>query len=591
MCHQILSLVHNTRAKTRCGCVWVLCLVFCFGCESATPISKPVEKPSQERSSAEPLSTLRQENSKSGTVSNVQFEEMQEISGLHHTYQNGERGHLFFFESFGGGSGWLDYDRDGNWDLYLNQGGDGTQVDTSSEPLDLFFRNRGGQFEDVTKSSLIRETNYSQGVAIADFDNDGFEDIYVTNLGANTFWQNCGDGTFVEIGTIAGVADIRWSSSAAWSDLDLDGDLDLYVCNYTEYDPLHPIQCKNGKGQLIVCNPKHFEPVPDACFINQGDGTFTERSQELGLYGPENRALGIVAADFNRDGWVDIYVANDASPNFLFLNDGNGHFEDKAKLLGCAVDRRGLAQASMGLGINDYDRNGFLDIYSTHFFSESNTLYANFGELGFQDVTGVTGLHEPTLDRLAFGTVMQDFDNDGRMDLFVANGHVDNSGDNPNQRMRPQLFSWAGKKWIDQSRISGNYFDGRYVGRGVSQGDIDGDGDVDLVITHQNQPTTLLRNVSPPGNWLSISFAGSKSNRSGIGCQVTLTSQGGTLYQELIGGSSYCSSHQPRLFFGIGGTSEKCDLKVRWPNGAIHLLPHIPTRQHILINEIKDYVP
>lgn len=553
-----------------------------FGCTPATHKEAAV---SPAKSSATSPNDSTSNNLVVNASSRVHFEEVQVASQLEHTYQNGEQGNMLFFESFGGGSGWLDYDRDGYWDLFLNQGGDATQRDTKHNPLDQLFRNRSGIFENVTKPSLIRDAFYSQGVAIADFDNDGFEDIYVTNVGANTLWQNCGDGTFQEVGKVAGVDDVRWSTSAAWLDLDRDGDLDLYVCNYVQYDPLNPLQCKNEKGELVVCNPNRFAPEADACFVNQGDGTFSEQSQELGLFGPENRALGVVAADFNRDGQIDIYVANDATPNFLFMRDEKGPFQDKAKLLGCAVDRFGQSQASMGLAVNDYDRNGFLDIYSTHFFAESNTLYANLGAAGFQDVTGNVGLHEPTLDRLAFGTVMQDFDSNGFMDLFVSNGHIDNSGTNPNQRMRPQLFSWAGKKWLNRSRESGSYFDGRYVGRGVSQGDFDGDGDVDLVVTHQNAPTALLRNDSVQGNWLSLSFVGTKSNRSGLGCQVTARCNGRELYQEVVGGSSYCSSQQPCLYFGFEQKVDDCQLEIRWPGGGAQVLSRVKTGQNLLILE------
>lgn len=504
--------------------------------------------------------------------------------GILHVYENGEKGGMLFHETFGGGNGWLDYDRDGNWDCYLNQGGDAT-ASPDLNPLDALYRNCGDSFRNVAENAGIRETGYGQGVAIADFDSDGFDDIYVTNLGANTLWHNLGDGTFAEIAEMAGVADSQWSTSAAWGDLDNDGDLDLYVCNYTIFDPKAPHVCRNAKGELIVCNPKNFEPAPDSCFINLGNGQFIEEAKSRGLHGTNNRALGVAIADFNQDGFADVYVANDATENFLFINQGNGRFDDQAQLLGCAVDRRGSPQASMGLGINDFDQNGWIDIYSTHFWGESNTLYANYGKTGFQDVTGTVGLHEPTLDFLGFGTAMQDFDASGTMEIFVSNGHVDNSGTNPNQKMSPQLFTYRNKRFEELTKNSGEYFVERWIGRGVSWCDFDRDGMLDLLVTHQNQRAALLRNESREGNWIEVSPIGRHSNRSGIGCKMTVSWPTGKIFSELVGGGSYCSAMPKTIYIGLPPQVDRLDIRLRWPSGADQLFKNVIPRQFLVLTE------
>ena len=495
----------------------------------------------------------------------IPFLETAKSLGISHTYQNGEQGKLLFQEATGGGHAWIDYDRDGLPDLYFNQGGDVTKP-LENQPLDALYRNMGTSFKETTIESGIVEPYYSQGVAVADFDSDGFDDIYVTNFQRNTFWKNQGDGTFQDIAQPSGVACDRWSTSAAWFDIENDGDLDLYVCNYALFDPATAKPCINDKGEAIVCSPAFFEPSPDVCYINQGDGTFTEESQRRGLFGPGNRALGVVAFDSNKDGLMDIYVANDTTPNFMFINQGEGMFAEQAFLLGCAVNKRGVQQASMGLAANDFDGNGFIDLYSTHFYADSNTLYANLGPNGFSDVTGVGGLHEPTLSFLGFGTVMQDFDGNGSMEIFVSNGHIDNSGTNTNQRMRPQMFTYQGRRWAEISDKCGDYFHQKWIGRGVSHGDWDGDGDLDLVISHQNQPAAMLRNDSP-AKFVVVELVGTLSNRNAIGAKVTLTTSTGRYYRELMGGVSYCTSSQRRLSFGVNPDEQTVSIEIEWPSG------------------------
>jgi hypothetical protein len=522
------------------------------------------------------------------------FEDTSAARGLEHVYRNGEAGGSLMVEAIGGGVGWLDYDRDGLWDLYFNQGGDPAVADRSNQPFDRLFRrlppSAGGRFIDVTAACRIHETGYGQGVAVGDFDDDGFDDLYVTNVGANTLYRNLGDGTFVDVTAAAGVGDERWSSSAAWADLDGDGDLDLYVCNYVRYDPFHPMDCRNVKGEPRICHPRDVEHWPDECYENLGDGSFRPVAQAWGLFGPGNKALGVAVADFTNDGLPDIYVANDTTPNFLFVNEGKGadgemRFRESATLLGCAVDRNGMAQASMGLAVGDYDDNGWLDVYSTHFYDESNTLYRNLGASGFEDVTGLVGLHEPTLPRLGFGTAMADFNADGRQELIIANGHVENYPGNPLLKMKAQLFSFNGQRFKDCSGAAGPYFEEKLVGRGVALADADGDGDLDVAIAHQNSPAALLENRSAAGHWLTFQCIGERSNRRGIGARVTVTSGDRTWIRELCGGSSYASTHQPLLAVGLGDRGGPCTVEIRWPSGATQRLEGTAVDQALVLRE------
>ncbi|MBW3599545.1 MAG: CRTAC1 family protein [Planctomycetes bacterium] len=563
-----------------------------IACHDSGKVSTPIPEASPflfpEEAAGKGISAVASEKT-DASLSSLSFQEAAQASGLTHVYQNGEQGKSIMVETLGGGCGWLDYDRDGLWDLYLNQGGDATQAADASQPSDLLFRNLGGEFQNVTAKCGLAEYGYGQGVAVGDFDDDGFDDVYVTNVGANTLWKNQGDGTFVEVAADAGVNDPRWSSSAAWADLDLDGDLDLYVCNYLIYDPLNPLDCRTKDGKSRICHPQDLEPWPDECYINQGNGTFSPEARQRGLYGEGNKALGVAVADVNNDRLPDIYVANDTTANFLFVNQGEGRFRDLAILLGCAVDRNGAFQASMGLGVADVDRNGLLDIYSTHYHNESNTLYQNLGAQGFLDVTARDGLHSPTVPYLGFGTVIADFNQDGRQEIFVTNGHVENYPGNPLHQMRPQLLAQEGSSWRDCGAAPGAYFEDEYVGRGVAWCDYDNDGDADLAVVHQNEPAALLRNESDRGSWLKLEFRGRESNRRGIGCRAIVRLQEGAAgaqwMQELAGGTSYTSSHQPALIFGFGRHSGPCEVEILWPSGRSQILRDVAVNQALVIEE------
>lgn len=490
--------------------------------------------------------------------------------GLDFIYENGGHGQLLMVESLGGGAGWVDFDRDGLLDVYLCQGGDPAAIDLVTRPNDRLYRQQpSGQFAIVSEPALIQEFEYGQGVAVGDFDNDGFQDIYVTNCGPNSFFRNLGDGTFEEVGADLRIDDRRWSSSAAWGDLDLDGDLDLYVCNYLQYDPYHPVKCEKD-GLPALCHPRQIPHWPDECFENLGDGRFQPRGSSWHLSGEGNKALGVAIADFTNDGWPDIYVANDTTANFLFVNQEGKGFTESALRLGVALSGEGAMQASMGVAAADYDHSGTVDICLTHFTGESNTLYQNSGEFGFNDVSGLTGIYQATLNRLGFGIVMQDFDANGTMEMVVANGHIDErNADGDGYRQLPMLMTWTGTKWLDVSAAAGEEFLQKNVGRAIAQGDYDKDGDDDLLIVNQNSSTVLLRNDSQREHWLRLNFIGTNANRFGIGTRVRIVDGPADQKQihELAGGTSYCSTHEPALLIPLGAYAGEVTLSIQWLSG------------------------
>lgn len=520
------------------------------------------------------------------TGSSPHFTDVHAEQGVEFVYRNGAIGKALMVESTGGGAGWLDYDRDGEWDLYLVQGGNPAWTSPDENPSDVLYRRVGPEgWVDVTEKAGIRETGYGQGVAIADYDNDGFPDIYVTNVGRNSFYRNMGDGTFLEAAEAAGLLESRWSTSAAWGDLDLDGDLDLYVCTYLEFDPYHPLPCFKANGQPTTCHPGEVAPVPDVCFENLGDGTFREVSKAWGLVGEGSKSLGVVIADLNDDGRPDVFVSNDTTANFLFINQSKGKFEERGIPLGCALSGDGLFQANMGIAFGDFDENGHPDLYVTHFTNDYNTLYANLGKAGFQDVTHAQGLVEPTLKYLGFGTVMADFDRNGRADLFVANGHIDDYRDiGLLFYMRPQAFTYLGGRWRECTDEAGDYFRGEYLGRAVATCDYDHDGDLDLAVIHQNAPMAILRNDATAGHWLAVRFIGTSSNREGWQNRVTLRQGRRTMVQQLAGGTSYCASHQPQLLFALT-SAEPCDLEVLWTSGIRQRLQAVGVDQLLILQE------
>ncbi len=519
----------------------------------------------------------------------IHFTDVTDIAGTHFTHANGATGDFHLPETLGAGGAFLDYDDDGNLDLYLVN---------SAAPSVLFRNNGAGTFTDVTEfANVDNQGSYGHGVACGDYNNDGYVDIYVTNFGANRLYRNNGDGTFADVTVQASVGDPHWSSSATFFDYDSDGYLDLYVVNYVNYrlDGSAPICLENpafGATDKVrgYCHPKHFEGAPDRLYRNNGDGTFTDATETANIRDPGGmflgKGLGVVAADFDADGNPDIYVANDDTPNYLFYNKGDGTFAEIAILTGCAYSADGVAQAGMGVDAGDYNGDGFLDIFVTNFSYETNALYRNNGDGTFTDVSYKARLGEESYLFLGFGTGFFDPDNDGYLDIFVANGHifpnVERTTDVLSYKQPNQLFRNHGDSTFVDVRLEGQHA----VSRGTLFGDYDNDGDTDLLITQLNDKVTLLRNENrTSNNYLRLKLIGTRSNRDGIGARVTLTVGTESETREVHRGYSYLSSNDPRLTFGLAERTVVDKLQIRWQSGVVQTLENLAVNQELVVAE------
>ncbi|WP_350196572.1 CRTAC1 family protein [Gimesia maris] len=514
----------------------------------------------------------------------IQFSEIALSLGVefqHHSPLTAER-HLHGF--LGSGLGWLDYDLDGWDDLYCCQGASWESMLNPGGTRDLkqsnaLYRNQSGvRFSNVTPDAGLKEFGYSMGVAIGDFDNDGFPDIYVNNFGVNRLFWNLGDGTFSEVGTAAGVNAGGFGSGCTWADYDNDGDLDLFVVNYLKLDLKNYPVCDTGSGSQKVavgCHPRYLPAEYDILYENQSDGTFIDVSQKVGLRTePARQGLGIVAVDFNQDGWMDFYLANDEVPNQLWINDGKGGFTDQSLISGTAVNRGGQWEAGMGVAAGDIDGDLTIDLFVTNFYKETNTLYRNEGALFFLDVTNEFGLAAPSQFKLGFGTNLFDADNDGWLDLFVANGHIKDLFPSANERepfqQKPQLFkNRNGKRFQDVSETAGNYFSETHLGRGSAVSDFNHDGFADLAVQQLNAPLVILKNKTQTANrLLSMRLIGTESNRSGIGARVEIRTDQRRFLKTKMGSSSYLSSDAAEIYQGLVAGSKMEEIVVHWPGGT-----------------------
>lgn len=484
-------------------------------------------------------------------------------------------------ETMGSGGGFLDFDNDGWLDVYLVQGAPLPGYETDEPMVSKLFRNRGdGSFDDVTAGSGLGDVGYGMGACFGDIDNDGFVDVYVTAFGPDRLFRNRGDGSFEEAGSQAGIANERWGAGCAFGDYDRDGWLDLYVVNYVDATLENHRRC--GSSDLpMYCHPDIFDGVPDLLFRNQGGGVFEEVGARAGtrVEDPkEGKGMGVVWLDFDDDGWLDLYVSNDSTRNFLFRNLGDGTFEEVGQALGAAYNELGKTEAGMGLAVGDIFGEGRLDLVVTNLDFETNTLYRNVGG-SFEDHTVPGGLAGPSITRVGFGVSAFDADNDGDLDLVVANGHIlDNIGiRNPSlsYAQRDQLFENRGDGRFAEvaPSLAGSWFDVESVSRALAVGDVDNDGALDLLITTSNGPARLLRNVAAGHHrWVGLRLLSRFGGRDAIGARVRLVADGRQRVAEVRAGSSYLSQEDPRILFGLGARTEIDRIEIRWPEGEVQVL-------------------
>ena len=524
------------------------------------------------------------------------FTDRAEEAGLHFVHFNGMSGDFYFPEIMPPGVGLLDIDNDGDLDVYLVQGqllGAGTVIDhTLFPPTELtpltgrLYRNdlavqadgaRTLRFTDVTDASGIGAHGYGMGVAAGDVDNDGWVDLYLTNLGPNKLYRNNGDGTFSDVSRQSGLDDPGWGVSASFVDYDRDGWLDLYVGNYVDYSIEANQECPSETGRAGYCVPQVYRAQPDRLFRNQGDGGFVEVTDIALTSATFGRALGVATADFDGDGWLDIYVANDGDANQLWMNQGDGTLVDTGPLSGTALNANGDAEGSMGVDAADFDNDGDEDLFMTHLTTETNTLYVNDGTGLFEDRSAVSGLGPPSLPLTGFGTAWLDFDNDGWLDILTVNGRVSRTEERANEPFpydQPkQLFRNVGDgRFEEVTDRAGAAFAVSEVGRGAAFGDMDNDGDIDVLVGNDSGRVRLLVNqVESPGHWLGLRLVGGQETpRDMLGARVEVEkSDGAALWRRARADGSYGSANDPRVHVGLGDSTDVARVRVHWPSGRV----------------------
>jgi hypothetical protein len=529
-------------------------------------------------------------------------------SGLDFERFDDMQGQRRIVEANGGGVALFDFDRDGALDVFLTNGcrlprklrDRGRRSELFRNVADLSAGNAGHslRFERATDESRLVQFGYSHGCAVGDFDADGFDDLYVTAFGPNSLWRNNGDGTFSDWSGLLPGDVPHWSSSAAFADLNGDGHLDLYVVNYLDESDERPTLCPHAVSPdgYISCPPAKFEGVDDVLFLSRGGEQFLDATAASGVAGLRGKGLGVVVADLGGDPRPEIYVANDGEPNFLFVQaetsaEAGGpsgiRFEERGLASGTALNEAGYAQAGMGVAAGDYDASGTLDLFLTHFYDDTNTLYRNRGDFAFVDATRSSGLGPPSRRMLGWGTAFLDVDNDGWLDLLVANGHVEDrtweSHEEP-YAMRPQLFrNERTGGFADVSDWSGDYFARDWLGRGLAVGDLDRDGRVDAAINHQLAPSVALRNETQTSSAaLTLRFVGSSSNRNGYQVRVEVVDARPAVVRELVGGSSYHSASAPEIHLGLG-PEQAATIRVAWPSGVVETHRDLQPGEWILV--------
>jgi hypothetical protein len=534
----------------------------------------------------------------SGVTPAAAFEEMPSTaSGINWTHVSGRSPMAHLPETVGAGCAFFDYDNDGWMDVYLVNSGP-CDFYTPSRPLRnaLYHNNRDGTFTDVTLRAGVPGNAYGMGVAVGDYNGDGFPDLYVTQYPHSILYHNNGDGTFTDITAKAGVAAPGWATSAVWFDYDNDGKLDLFVCRFVDYSKAKLKFC----GDLVTqerhyCIPSIYDPMPCWLFRNNGDGTFTDVSKESGISRAPAKAWGVVAADLNNDGRMDLYVTNDTIPNFLFANRAKGHFEEVGMFAGVGLNSFGKPRSGMGVDAADFDQDGWIDLFEANVDHEMYSLYHNDKDEVFSDISNPNGIGTATQLMSGWGLKFLDYDNDGDIDLLLCNGHPDDTVEKRVEGVKFRepilLFRNSGNRFENVSLRSGDIFSRPLAARGLALGDFDNDGAMDLLISQNNGPPLLLRNVAGRANhWLGVRLVGTKSNIDAIGAQITYRCGEWQRHKFKVGGGSYLSSHDPRMVLGLGQRTKVDWLEVQWPqpSGRKERFTDLPIDRYITIVEAES---
>lgn len=572
-------------------CLTLLSIAGCSG-------DPPERKSDREDSQSLKVLESRPEDTEPSTETLARFVSHSADIGLDFTYRNGEEARQYsILESLGGGVALFDADGDGDLDVFVPGGGKFTpDGQLEGLPGGFFLNDGSAHFENATTSAgLDQSGKYSHGAAVADVDNDGDLDLLVTGFGGLHLYQNQGSATFQDVTSTSGLTDTQWSSSAAFGDVNHDGYPDLYVAHYVDWSPENNPICGGPTSESRdICPPKRFQGLTDTLYLNNQDGTFRDVTSESGLL-PGGKGLGVLMADVDLDGHLDIYVGNDTVANFLYHNDGQGHFRDVASTSSTAFGNRGVADGSMGVDVGDYNLDGRPDLFVANYEAESFALYRNEGPLLFRHVSDSSGINTVGAEFVGWGTVFFDFDSDGDEDIFVSNGHVILRPINAPLKQKPLLFQNqpgsrpTARRMVNVAPLAGEYLQSAHMGRGVARGDLDNDGDIDLVVSRTNEPVVVLINESTSDHhWVSLDLRGTQSGTDAVGVRVTVHSGSGTQTKQRTGGSSYASHHDSRLHFGLGTDSQIERVDIHWPSGTLQTLDQLPIDQ---ITEIIEPAP
>ena len=524
----------------------------------------------------------------------ISFTDITAAAGIRFTHNNGAFGRKWLPETLGPGCSFIDYDNDGYPDILLINGEDWPgHALHGRTPMKLYHNNRNGTFTDVTARAGLDVSLYGMGAAIGDYDNDGLDDLFVTALGQSRLFHNNGNGTFTDVTRTAGLwGPNEFSTSAAWVDYDNDGRLDLLVANYVQWSPAKDLFCSLDGAHKSYCTPESYPGTSLRLWRNLGSGRFEDATKKAGLYDPTSKGLGVAIVDYDGDGWPDLLLANDTQPNKLYRNRHDGTFEEKGVTAGVAFSEDGVARAGMGVDAADYDRSGRPSLVITNFSNQMMSLYHNEGNGLFVDEATRSGVGRDSLLTLGFGCFFFDYDLDGWLDIFVANGHIERDIERIQKqityRQPPHLFRNLGNgKFHDEAAAAGRAFATPRVARGAAYADIDNDGDLDLLVTTNGGPAALFRNDGGRNHSLRVKLVGRRSNRDGIGAVVRVTTASGRQTQMMHSGSSYLSQSELVLTFGVGPTPQAAAVEVAWPSGQVDRLIDVAADATITVEEGK----